>query len=373
MSGALGTPERVEGVRARFDSVGIDAFLVTKAPNLRWLTGFSGSNGLALVTNETVTLVTDARYGVQAAAETATMGFPIEVRITNDPVTELTAGTRTGMRLGIEADDLSVARFQTLDAALDAELMPVSAVVETLRRHKTEAEIALLAEAADMADRAFHQIWGLIGHDLAPGTTERRVAAELDHLIRLAGADGPSFDTIVASGPNGAKPHSRPGDRVLEPGDLVVLDFGARVGGYGSDMTRTVVAGGCPSRRQLELYEAVRVAQQAGVDAVADGVPEVDIDRACRTVLAERGLGDAFTHGTGHGIGLEIHEQPILSTRSVGILHVGLVITVEPGIYLPDFGGIRVEDSVVVTDGGCTPITHSPKGLVPVFQESGTK
>ena len=360
--------DRLHLLREHLESLGADAFLVTGAPNLRWLTGFSGSNGLALVDQERVVFVTDSRYRIQAVLETEAAGIAAEIQITNDPVPALAAAIGGNARkIAFEADDVTVARLEVLTTGIHAELVPTSGVIERLRQDKDPLEIELLQRAARIADDAFTKIWELLGPDLAEGLTERRVAAELDHAVRVGGADAPSFDTIVASGPNGAKPHARPGDRVIQSGDLVVLDFGARLHGYGSDMTRTIVAGASPNERQLELYDAVLTAQQAGVAAVADGVPELTIDRACRDVLAARGLAEAFSHGTGHGIGLEIHEAPILSMRSVGILRSGLVITVEPGIYLPDFGGIRVEDSVVVTAAGCTPITHSPKGLVPTF------
>ncbi len=358
---------RLHRLRERLEPLGADAFLVTSAPNLRWLTGFSGSNGLALVDHERVVFVTDARYRIQAALETGAAGVEVELHVTDDPVAALASVLRGRARTAFEADDVTVTRLDVLVKGIDAALVPTSGVIERLRQDKDSVEVDLLKRAAHIADDAFTQIWDLLGPALAEGLTERRVAAELDHAMRVGGADAPSFDTIVASGPNGAKPHARPGDRVIQSGDLVVLDFGARLSGYGSDMTRTVVAGASPTERQLELYEAVLTAQQAGVAAVADGVPELTVDRACREVLGARGLGEAFTHGTGHGIGLEIHEPPILSMRSVGILRSGLVITVEPGIYLPEFGGIRVEDSVVVTAAGCTPITHSPKGLVPTF------
>lgn len=358
---------RLQLLRDCLGSLGVDAYLVTGARNLRWLTGFSGSNGLALVDHDRVVFVTDSRYRIQVGIETEAAGVGVDLQITNDPVQALGAATRGRGRIAFEADDVTVARLEVLSTGIPAELVPTSGVIERLRQDKDPFEIELLTRAAHIADDAFTQIWQLLGPELPEGLTERRVAAELDHAMRIGGADAPSFDTIVASGPNGAKPHARPGDRVIRSGDLVVLDFGARLAGYGSDMTRTVVAGASPTERQLELYDAVLTAQQAGVAAVADDVPELTVDRACRDVLAARGLAEAFTHGTGHGIGLEIHEPPILSMRSVGILRTGLVITVEPGIYLPEFGGVRVEDSVVVTAAGCTPITHSPKGLVPIF------
>ncbi|MDA3038578.1 MAG: Xaa-Pro peptidase family protein [Actinomycetota bacterium] len=358
---------RVGRLRQLLGTLGADAFLVASAHNLRYLTGFSGSNGLALIDESRIVLVTDARYRIQAGLETEAAGSRVELHITNDPGAVLSTAGRGLARIAFEAEHVTVARREVFAEGIAGELVPTVDVVERLRQDKDPHEIELLSTAAGIADDAFTAIWDLLGEKLPNGLTERRVAAELDHMMRLGGADAPSFDTIVASGPNGAKPHARPGDRVIQKGDLVVLDFGARVDGYGSDMTRTVSAGACPSDRQLELYDAVLTAQRAGVATVADGVPELAVDRACRNLLTDRGLGEAFSHGTGHGIGLQIHESPILSTRSVGILRSGLVITVEPGIYLPDIGGIRVEDSVVVSSSGCTPITHSPKGLVPAF------
>ncbi len=195
--------------------------------------------------------------------------------------------------------------------------------------------------------------------------SERHVALQLDTRMLELGADGISFDTIVAAGVNSSRPHHQPSGHVLTRGDLVVIDFGASIDGYGSDMTRTVVCGGRPTPEQDRIYHAVAASQAAGVAAVRDGVEQVAIDTACREVLDREGLGEAFVHGTGHGIGLEIHEQPILSRQSVGILRADLVVTVEPGAYLPGFGGVRVEDSVVVTSTGCVPITLCPKGLVP--------
>ncbi len=195
--------------------------------------------------------------------------------------------------------------------------------------------------------------------------SERDFAAQLDHKMLSLGSEGLSFDTIVASGPNSAKPHHQPTDRLFVAGDLVIIDFGAKIDGYGSDMTRTYVVGRQATAEQRDLYDAVAAAQAAGVHVVKAGVPLADVDSACRSLLADRGYGDAFVHGTGHSLGLEIHEQPMLSSRSVGILRAGLMVTVEPGAYLPGFGGVRVEDSVLVTDEGCEPITHAPKGLMP--------
>lgn len=346
----------------------LDGFIVTKQVNVRWLTGFTGSNGQLAITPDRMVLVTDGRYTDQAEAETGASGAAVEIEIATAGGDDIVASVLGSLpQVGFESGHLTVLRHRELAEVLgSATLEPTGPVIEQLRQDKDQGEIARLRRASQIADQAFADVLPL----LADRPTERRFGAELDHHMRLAGAEGVSFETIVGSGPNGALPHARPSDRIIGSGDLVVLDFGARVDGYGSDMSRTVVAGGDPSQEQIDLYDAVASAQRRGVAAVRAGVEEVEIDRACRTALAEDGLADAFIHGTGHGIGLEIHEQPILSARSVGILRAGLVVTVEPGAYLPGFGGVRVEDSVVVTADGCEPITRSPKGLVPSFPAS---
>ncbi len=370
---AMDTDHRLDRLRTEFDSEGVDALLVTRPINIRWLCGFTGSNGRLLVTRDTARLVTDARYTEQAAAELLAAEVAVELDIVaGDGGQAVSDFLKVNRPTGIEARHATVSEHRSWQEQ-SSQLVATEGLVEKLRQLKDDGEIARLRRASEIADVAFATTVPF----LVERPTERRFGAELDHQMRLAGADDLSFESIVGSGPNGAKPHARPTDRVIEPTDLVVLDFGAKVDGYGSDMTRTVLAGGAqgtePSKRQADLYDAVAAAQRAGVAVVADGVAEVEVDAACRQVLADRGLAEAFTHGTGHGIGLEIHEQPILSTRSVGILRAGLVVTVEPGAYLPGFGGVRVEDSVVVTGSGCEPITHSPKGLVPEFTASTTE
>jgi len=351
------------------DAIGASAqraFLVTKPVNVRWLSGFTGSNGALVVSpNEPLRLFTDGRYEEQAQLETAAAGVEVELTISRANDADIAAYL---CALGVEAcsvesHHLSVDRSNQFAAAAPSVVFePAGPVIDALRRPKDVGEIARLRRAADIADRALAQHEAAI---TAGGMTERAFALSLESAMFDLGADGLSFDTIVASGPNSTRPHARPSQRVLTPGDLVVIDFGASVDGYGSDMTRTLAVGADPTDDQQALYAAVEEAQAAGVAAVRAGVEQVTIDAACRSVLARHGLAEAFIHGTGHGIGLEIHEQPILSARSVGILPADLVVTVEPGAYVADRGGVRVEDSVVVTTDGCDPITHFPKGLVP--------
>jgi Xaa-Pro aminopeptidase len=234
-----------------------------------------------------------------------------------------------------------------------------------LRVHKSQAELARLAAAAAVADGALATVEaGLAGASgCADLPTEAGLALALDTEMRRLGADAPAFATIVASGPSGAEPHHRPGDRRLAPGDLVVVDFGAVVEGYCSDMTRVLVVGG-PDGVPAELRRAAAVvlaAQDAGLSAVGDGVPAAEVDRACREVVEAAGLGDLFVHGTGHGVGLDIHEAPSVARTSADILSCGQVVTVEPGVYIPGLGGVRTEDTVVVTEAGCQILTLTPK------------
>lgn len=359
----------------------LDALLVTKLINVRWLSGFTGSNGALLITSSGLRLITDGRYEEQAAQQLETAGVQAALDITPTGRNDIVARSlRPTDRLGLEADDVTWTALQALEHAIDAELVATAGLVESLRQIKDPGERSRLERASAIADRALIDTARLLEAPtlLDERPTEQQFASALDASMRRNGADDVSFETIVASGPNSARPHHRPTDRVIESGDLVVVDFGAKVEGYGSDMTRTFVAGGQPSADQLKLYAAVAEAQAAGVAAVVAGADQRSIDTTCRTVLARhevhgKRLDEAFVHGTGHGLGLEIHEQPILSARSVGILPAGLIVTVEPGAYLPGFGGVRVEDTVVVTDSGCEPITHCPKGLDPAELDENTR
>lgn len=339
--------------------------LVIKPVNLRWLTGFTGSNGQLVISSDgDLTLLTDGRYRDQAAQELAASGVDAEVIITRTP--DEVVADRFGLgTLGVESHHLTVDGLRALTRCLrdsDVSIIEIGSVIDELRQTKDDGEIARLEAAAAIADAALEQHEREI---LDGGLSERSLARSLEAAMYDLGADGLSFDTIVASGENSARPHARPSPRQITPGDLVVIDFGASVDGYGSDMTRTLVCGGQPTVEQQALYDSVRRAQELGCEAVRAGVEQRAVDDACREALTADGHGEFFVHGTGHGIGLEIHEQPILSQRSLGILAAHLVVTVEPGVYLPDRGGVRIEDSVVVADDGCTPITHFPKGLVP--------
>jgi Xaa-Pro aminopeptidase len=361
---AMDVAGRVPRLRARLEEAGCDALLVTDLVNVRYLTGFTGSAGLLLVRPDELVLATDGRYWIQGTDQLAAARVDGRVDVGNltgqrDAVSAAAAGVR---RLGLEAGSVTWARQRAFASEWfpDAELVPTEALVEELRRVKDGGEVARIAEAARIADAAL----GAVRPLLADGVTEADFALALDFEMRRRGADGVSFESIVAAGPNGAKPHARPSTRPVQPGELVVLDFGALVDGYHSDMTRTVCVGEPASPVLARMVEVAVESQRAGVAAVAPGVACADVDRACRDVITEAGWGDAFVHGSGHGVGLLIHEAPWVAATSTDTLAAGHVVTIEPGVYLREHGGVRVEDTVVVTDTGCEPLTHAPKDLV---------
>jgi len=337
---------RRDRLRQRLEAEGLDALLITRLVNVRYLSGFTGSNAALLirVDDDTPVLATDGRYRTQAAQQAPDAEIVIE-RACGPHLARRAAEAGVG-RLGFESHVVTVEGFDALmTAAGDTELVRAAGIVEQLREVKDSGEIALLRLACEAADAALTDLVQRGG--LRPGRTEREVGRELESLMLDHGADGVSFETIVAAGANSAIPHHRPTDAVLAAGDFVKIDFGALVCGYHSDMTRTFVL--APAAQwQLDLYELVATAQRAGSEAVVAGAPLREIDAASRRVIAEAGYGDNFTHGLGHGVGLEIHEAPGINSSAAGTLLAGSAVTVEPGVYLPDRGGVRIEDTLVV-------------------------
>lgn len=350
------TPGRVERLRSAFDRLEVGAFVVTDLSSVRWLTGFTGSNGAVVITAEHMALVTDGRYTAQAGQQLEAAGVVADVVVAAD-ITGAVADQLSGQaRTAVEADHLTWAGQRKLDDAVDGTLVPTSGVLVRLRAVKDEGELDRIRRAAGITDAALAEVVPL----LAERPTEREIALELDYGMQRRGATAPAYETIVASGPNGALPHARPTDRVIGAGDLVVIDVGALVDGYRSDMTRSFCVG-APTPEQERQLEVVRVAQAAGVAAVRGGVPAVDVDAACREVIAEAGWADAFSHGTGHGVGLDIHEQPRLNRVSKDTLEPGMLVTVEPGVYLVGDGGVRWEDLLHVTADGAENLSGAPK------------
>lgn len=358
----LQVSHRLDRLRAALADCGCDSLVVANLTNVRYLTGFTGSAGLLLVTQDEALLTTDGRYRTQSSEQIADSGAHVEVHIVDaEPDGEVlrrllgSPGT-----IGLESETVSWSTQRRWAEELGADrLVPTIGVVAGLRLIKDIGEASRIRTACDIADRAFAEVRPRLGE----GPTEIEFALELDARVRSLGADDLSFDTIVASGPNGAKPHHRPGDRRISEGDLVVCDFGALVDGYHSDMTRAVAVGDVGPERQ-NMLEVVLEAQNLGVLAVADGVPASEVDATCRQHIERAGLGETFVHSTGHGVGLDIHEDPRLSVRSTATLSAGFVVTVEPGVYVPGVGGVRIEDTVLVTEDGCDRLTLTPKDPV---------
>jgi Xaa-Pro aminopeptidase len=347
-------------LRQALGRTGPRAFLAAHPPNVRWLCGFSGSAGALLVTPREAVFLTDFRYRLQAAKE---VGGARLVEYPGGAVEAIAREARRARvrRMGFEADHLTVAMHADLAAALPGiELVPLKGTVESLRAVKDAAEILAIRRALASAEKAFRSIAGRL-----VGRPERQVADELRSALRDAGADGEAFPSIIGSGPNGALPHATPTRRKIGSRDLVVIDFGALREGYACDLTRTVLSGKWDEKSRM-IYKTVLAAQIAAIGAVRPGVRCSTVDAAARAVIEEAGYGDAFGHSTGHGVGLEVHERPTISSRSGDILAPGMVFTVEPGIYLPHFGGVRIEDMVLVTRSGCEVLSRRvPKTLDP--------
>ena len=351
--------ERVERLIASLADVGAEKVLVTDVINVRYLTGYTGTNGVALIGPDTRIFITDFRY-VEQAAEQVDPSF--ERRTAPQDLLDAVGDALPDgpLKLGFEDANVSVRTHARLRGLLDGqiELVATGGAVEKLRVVKDPDEVEAIRAACAVADAAFEQLLseGLVGR------TERQVALALEFAMRELGADRPSFDSIVAAGPHGALPHATPSDVMIEPDQLVVIDWGARLNGYCSDCTRTVATGQLDETAQ-EVYALVRSAQLAGVEAVRAGRDGREADAIARAVIEGAGQGEHFGHGLGHGVGLEIHEAPRLSKRSEDQLQAGMVVSVEPGVYLPGSLGVRIEDLVVVTDQGCEILTGLPKEL----------
>ena len=365
---------RHRAIRNRLAALGLDGLVVTNPTNIRYLSNHAGSAGTLVVTHSEVHLLIDFRYeesvrSVQAsdAACPGLRTWPVPASY-DEALIDMVSGLTMPAKLGIEAAHLTVARKEWLERTSTSRGLALTwtsteRVVEQPRLVKDASEIATLRDAAarltGVAESAFRSI--------RSGVTEREVAGSIEMAMRAAGYERLAFDTIVASGPNAALPHYRAGTRILKPGDLVVLDFGGVLDGYCSDLTRTVSVG-APTPDALRLHAAVRDAQRAAMEAVKPGVPATSVDGAARGLLESRGLGNAFGHGTGHGLGLDIHEEPRVGpprSHSASVqLEPGMVFTIEPGAYLPGMGGVRIEDDVLVTGDGCEVLTSVPRDLL---------
>lgn len=340
----------------------VDGLLVMQPENRRWVSGFTGSSGVVVVGRQgQPVFLTDFRYTQQAGKQCR--GYEI-VRHGQ----QLTADIKAVLerleikKLGFEKDYITVGQHAKWTSEMEGiELIPLEDILLDLRAVKDLEELELLAQAAAIGDKAFTHILGF----LRPGLSERRVALELERHMQDLGASGPSFDTIVASGVRSSMPHGVASEKLLEENDFITMDFGCVYKGYCSDMTRTVVLGKA-SPRQREIYEIVLEAQLAGVEGIRAGITGKEADSVARDIIAAKGYGEHFGHGLGHGVGLAIHESPRAGATSEDILAVNNLVTVEPGIYLPDWGGVRIEDTVVVQEGGCRNLMTSAKELIEI-------
>lgn len=349
---------KIEKIRTALKEHQLDGILITSPYNRRYISNFSGTSGVVLISQEKALFITDFRYVEQAKKQCK--GFEVIQQKLNmsEEIANLIAVNGI-KRLGFEQDYVTYSSFKEFEKAFRIELIPVSGIIEKLRLIKTESEIKILKEAAEIADAAFTHILTFI----QLGKTELEVANELEFFMRKAGATSSSFDTIVASGYRSALPHGVASSKAIEKGELVTMDFGAYYNGYVSDITRTVAVGEI-SEPLKEIYQIVLEAQKRGIEGIKPGMSGKVADALTRDYITEKGYGEYFGHSTGHGIGLEVHEGPALSFKSDVILEPGMAVTVEPGIYIPNLGGVRIEDDTLITNTGNERLTLSTKELI---------
>ena len=352
-------PKRVEKLQERLANESLGGMLVTNLTNVRYLSGFTGSAGSCLILDQKSYFISDGRYLTQSKEQVQDMeiiidtGSHLQIIKDNNLISN-------GTTLGFEADFLSVNQMNKLRELFpDTQWEATSRFVEEIAAVKDKSELRAIRAAVDITDEVFDQLIP----ELRIGSVERKVAAKISFAYKILGADGDSYDPIVASGPNSALPHAVPSDREFQDGDFVVMDFGALYQGYHADMTRTVAIGSVTDRHR-EIYSVVQEAQKRGCEAASAGMSCRELDAVTRDYITEQGYGDYYVHGTGHGLGLEVHTMPRLSQISDDTLLENYVITIEPGIYIPEFGGVRIEDDVIIQNDGCEILNRSTKDLL---------
>jgi Xaa-Pro aminopeptidase len=348
---------RIESVLAKIEENNWDGMLINKPENIRYLSGFTaGADAMLLISPEQQVIFTDSRYEEQVKRECPAWELRLQSSLN---LQELQDISKNFKKIGIESHAVSYQDYIDMSQKLNCELVPQPGMVEELRQVKDEEELELLRSAAQIGDRTFDQIL----KSIRPGISEKAIANQLVFYLKENGCEKESFDTIIISGLNTALPHGQPGNKLLEAGEMLTMDYGGFYQGYAGDMTRTIAIGKADSIFR-DRYYALLEAQQLGLSKVMAGASCREIDLAVREVLKKYNLDTFFAHGTGHGVGLEIHESPRLSHNSDDILQKNMVVTIEPGVYIPGWGGIRIEDTVIVKDGGCEIITHSNKNLL---------
>lgn len=350
--------DRIQALRSRLEAAECDAFLSFAPPTNQYLAGFTGTTSVVIVTPKEALFLCDFRYTEQAADEVH--GFTVEQKSGGLQARAGEQLASLGVRcVAFEPGYMTVSELAAVQGAYSGTMKPVSDVISALRMIKDDGEVQRIREAGRLAEGVLEDLVG----DLKPGITERELAAEFEYEFKARGARGASFDTIALFGSRSSLPHGQPGDQALRDGDIVLLDFGCRRMGYCSDLTRTYAFGRIPGAWFEEIYELTRTAQLMALEAIRPGMVCSELDAVARSIIADAGHGGHFGHGLGHGVGIEIHELPRLNPESKTVLAPGMIVTVEPGIYLPGRGGVRIEDLVVVTRDGCENLSATPKEL----------
>lgn len=350
--------KRIEKLREKMKHKGLDGVLLVGDPNRNYMSGFTGDESFAIIGLDRAIFITDSRYIEQAAAQVK----EFEVKQYKGKIEEFLKDVVEELRiktLGFEEDILTFNRYSTYNDKMNCELVPMDGMVEELRLIKDSDEIAAIRKAASIADEAFIKILQFV----KPGMCEREVGVELEYWMKRFGASGLSFPSIVASGERSSLPHGQPTNKVIKMGDFLTLDFGCVYNDYCSDMTRTIVMGNA-TEKMTEIYNIVLKAQEAALKCFKPGVTGAEVDKVARDIIKENGYGNYFGHGLGHGVGREIHENPRVSPMGNTILEAGMVVTDEPGIYLPNEFGVRIEDLVLITTDGCEVLSRSPKNMI---------
>lgn len=353
--------ERIKQLYLLKESISADVMIISKNENIRYISGFNGDDTILLIMSDKMQLLTDSRYIEQAKAEAD--GFEIieqKKGLWYTAASVLSAGEYA--KIAFEAKNVSFASYEKLRSGLSKTQLLIPSDIDQLRSIKDKEEISCIKKAAAISDEAFQDIL----HFIEPGISEKLIAARLENTMRRLGSEKPSFTTIVASGARGSLPHGVPTEKLIVPGEFVTMDYGAVYGGYHSDITRTVCVGKADEKHRF-VYDIVLQAQAIGVSNIKEGISGCAVDAASRKYISAKGYGEFFGHGLGHSLGLEIHEEPTLSPSSkCGSLQAGMLVTVEPGIYLPGWGGVRIEDTVLVTDRCGIPLTKSSKALLEI-------
>ena len=355
---ANNTHERIQAVRQQLVEWQVDGVIIHGVANRRWLSGFTGSNAQLAITQNKAILATDFRYWQQATIQAPDFELFKHQRTDEDNANFI---KQIGVqRLGLEASHITLSEAHKLQKLDAITWVPLESTLEPLRQLKTAVERDNIQKAAQITDQTMAQVKQLA----KPGMSERQLAWQLERIMREAGAESTAFNVIVASGPNSALPHHYPGERLLQEGDAIIIDMGAQYQGYKSDLTRTFYLGNEPSAKFWHLYRLVHEAQLEAINTMRPGMTGIEIDALARNVITKGGHGSHFGHGLGHGVGLDIHEGPRFSIRDKTAVPAHVIVTVEPGVYLPEWGGIRIEDLVYLTESGCQFLSHSPKDPV---------